>query len=225
MTLPFAHAYKGFEDNFMMDAFRRPRGGRTTPWRRPGFSSVRSNRPVRLAAWLALPALVILAVGCGGGSSKKAKGSTAVAESEQAQEEAAPADALPSVVKKKKAAAKPAEPTPPAPSTKDISKWQSADLDAALARKDVQFVPAVVLYGVRKPDDAKRADELDSLLRRVGRMKDDSPTIPLPLPAGAFADADNQTAAGQAGSAPAGTAPALTPNLMRSFRRRGKDDK
>ena len=80
-----------------------------------------------------------------------------------------------------------------------------ADLDAALARKDLFFAPAVVLYGARSPNDAKRAGELDALLRRVARMKDD-PTIPLPFPPGAFAAAANPAAGSSV--QPSGVAPA-----------------
>ena len=71
------------------------------------------------------------------------------------------------------------------------------------------FGPAVVFYSVAARNDAKRAEELDQLALKVGRMKDDS-TIPLPFPPGAFAAADKQSATttAQPGAAAAKEEPA-----------------
>ncbi|HUE17670.1 MAG TPA: hypothetical protein VMR25_26180 [Planctomycetaceae bacterium] len=174
----------------MMIVSRRDRDGVASTSLRPGSSLVRTKHTLRAAAWLVLAALLIPAVGCGGGSSKKAKESTTVADAEPAQDEEKVAPELAQFVKKRpKLPEKAAAPQPPAASTKDITKWAMADLDSALARKDLMFVPAVFLFSARGTEDAKRAEDLDALARRVGRMKDDAP-IPLPFPPGAFAAAD-----------------------------------
>jgi hypothetical protein len=207
----------------MTDAFRRQRGTAAAPSKRPGSSLLRTHCGLRLAAWFVLPALLLPAVGCGSGSAKKAKESAVVADAEPAAEEEKPAEVVAPVAKKKRkgaekpAAAQPAA-KPPAASTNDISKWEVADLDAALARKDLLFVPAVVLYGVRNPGDAKRANELDSLVRQVARMKDD-PTIPLAFPPNAFSAAD-KSAAGS--SVKPGRANAAAPGKGLRFKIGGK---
>ncbi len=190
LTLSFGHAYKGFGDKLMMIVSRRDRDGVAGTLLRPGSSWIRTKHTLRAAAWLAFAALLIPAVGCGGGSSKKGTESTTVADAEPAQEEEKVAPELAQFVKKKhKLPEKAAAPQPPAPSSKDITKWAMADLDSALARKDPKFVQAVFLFSARGAEDAKRAEDLDALARRVGRMKDDA-TIPLPFPPGAFAAAD-----------------------------------
>jgi hypothetical protein len=192
----------------MTNPLRPPRG---TPIGMPaGFGSswLAVRRPLQMAAWLALPAVLFLAVGCGGGSSKKAKESTTVAAADSSQEEEkeAPAPAPPPA-KKAKVVAKPAEPELPGASTSDISKWEKPDLEAAFARKDSLFVPAVVLYAARGPNDPKRAEELDSLVHKVARMKDDI-AVPLAFPAGAFAAVDTEAAETPAKANPAATTPA-----------------
>jgi hypothetical protein len=210
LTLSFGHAYKGFGDKLMMIVSRRD-GDRTAgTLSGPGSSLVRTKHTFRVAAWLVLAALLMPAIGCGGGSSKKAKESTTVADAEPAQEEEQVAPEPQHFVKKKPMAiGKAAAPQPPAPSTKDISKWTMADLDSALARKDLMFVPAVFLFSARGVEDAKRAEDLDALARRVGRMKDDAP-VPLPFPPGAFAAADKPaaTSPGQPSAAAAAVTPA-----------------
>jgi len=178
---------------------------------------------LRLAAWFVLPALLLPAVGlrqrlpqesegigrrcrCRAGCGRReAGGSGRTGRQKEAKGAEKPAAAQP--------AAK-----PPAASTNDISKWEVADLDAALARKDLLFVPAVVLYGVRNPGDAKRANELDSLVRQVARMKDD-PTIPLAFPPNAFSAAD-KSAAGS--SVKPGRANAAAPGKGLRFKIGGK---
>jgi len=134
---------------------------------------------------------LLLTVGCGGGSGKKQNASTTVGDSEQAPEEEkaapAPAEEAPVAKKKVKIAIKPATPEPPAPSKKDVSKWDMADLNAALARRDPLFAPAVVMFSARNPDDSKRTEDLDALVRQVAKLKDDPPPIPLALPSGALA--------------------------------------
>ena len=114
--------------------------------------------------------------------------------------------------------------TPPAPSTNDITKWTAADLDAAFARKDLMFAPAVVFYSVANRDDAKRAEELDQLALKVGRMKDDS-TIPLPFPPGAFTAAEKQSATttAQPAAAAAKEEPAAKGARFRFGKNRKKD--
>jgi hypothetical protein len=207
----------------MTDAFRRPRGTTAAPSKRPGSSLLRPHCGLRLAAWFVLPALLLPAVGC----AKKPKESAVVADAEPAAEEEKPAEVVaPVAKKKKKGAEKPAAAQPPAASTNDISKWEVADLDAALARKDLLFVPAVVLYGVRNPGDAKRANALDALVRQVARMKDD-PTIPLALPPNAFGGANKSPAGSSATpsvakpAAKSGTKP-LTPLKDMRFNIGGK---
>jgi hypothetical protein len=161
-----------------------------------------------MTACLALPAVLILAVGCGGSSSKKAKDSTTVAEADTSQEEEKEAPAPASPPKKKfKIVEKAAEPEPPGASTSDVSKWEKPDLEAALTRKDILFTPAVVLYSARGPNDPKRAEELDALVRKVARMQDD-PSIQLAIPPGAFASADAESAEAPSKANPAATTPA-----------------
>jgi len=194
-----------------MESFLRHRGRAAGKFRRPDSASARTLRRLRLAGWLVVPALLLLAAGCGGGSDKKQKAAAAVADSEPAQEEekTAPAaeEAAAPVVKRKvkKVAEKPVTPEPPGPSTKDFTKWEVADLNGALARKDLRFVLAVVMFSARNPDDAKRAEELESLLSRVAKWKDDPAPIPLALPPGAFG------AAGSPPHAAAAAAPEQQP--------------
>jgi hypothetical protein len=221
LTVPIAHAYKWFEDQYMINPLRR--SGRTPNGMPPGFDSLllAVGRPLQMAAWLVLPAVLILAVGCGGGSSKKAKDTTTVAEADTSQEEEkeAPAPAPPPK-KKFKIVEKAAEPEPSSASTSDFSKWEKPDLEAALTRKDILFTPAVVLYAARGPNDPKRADELDALVRKVARMKDD-PSIPLAIPAGAYAAADTESPEAPAKANPAATAPAKKGRPAMRFGGRG----
>jgi hypothetical protein len=206
----------------MKDAFLRRRGTTADMIRRPDSSSDRTRRRLRLTGWLVLPALLLLATGCGGGSGKKQNASAAVDNSEPAQEEekAAPAaeeEAAP-VVKRKgkfKLAEKPATPEPPAPSNKkDVSKWDMTDLNAALARRDLWFAPAVVLFSARDPNDSKRAEDLDALVRRVAKLKDDPPPIPLALPPSTLAASGSPPHAAAADT-PAQPAPGAVPAMKR----------
>ncbi len=211
----------------MIHSFRR-RGEAIGIRQRSGLLlSIRMRRVLFLAAWLFVPGLLTLAVGCG--SAKKAKESTAGAEqTAQDEEKEAPAEAAPPVAKKKQRfvmipPAKAVTP-PPAPSTNDITKWKAADLDAAFARKDWMFGPAVVFYSVAARNDAKRAEELDQLALKIGRMKDDS-KIPLPFPPGAFAAAEKQSATttAQPGAASAKEGPAAKGVRFRFGKNRKKD--
>jgi hypothetical protein len=173
-----------------------------------------AKQAMQIAAWLALPASLFLAAGCGGGSDKKPKQSTTVAQNEQGKDEET--DAAPPPVKKKpKAAQKPAAPEPPAASTTDVRKWNIDDLNAALARKDVQFVFGVLFFGMSKPNDAKRAQELDSLVQKVARLKDD-PVPEVPIPAGAFAEADTEPLDAAAKTATTAAAPGAAAGPRRS---------
>jgi hypothetical protein len=192
--------------------------------------SIRARRLLILTAWLSVSGLLTLAGGCGGGSAKKAKESTAVAEAQPAQEEEkdAAAEAPPPAAKKKKQAFVMIPPAkveaPAAPSTDDITKWKAADLDAAFARKDFRFAPAVVFYSVANRDDAKRAEELEQLAQKVARMKDDS-AIPVPFPPGAFTASEKQSAAtlAQPGAAAAKEEPAAKGVRSRFGKNRKKD--
>jgi hypothetical protein len=62
-----------------------------------------------------------------------------------------------------------------------------------LLRKDPQFATAVFVYSVSKPNDPKRAKELDSLAAKIGQWKDD-PAPEVPIPPGAFVEADPEAA-------------------------------
>jgi hypothetical protein len=182
-------------------------------------SPIRGGRAFHLTVWLVCAGLVALTAGCGSGSAKKNE-STAGAANQSAQEEdKEAAEEAPAPPIKKKHKQKPVEiaanAEPAAPSSKDIRKWKAADLDAAFVRKDLMFVPAVVVYSMSDRNDAKRAADLDQLVRKVARMKDDS-KIPLPLPPGSFA-AENQPAAAKAAPAAKG--------LRFGFRRSRKQDK
>jgi hypothetical protein len=173
----------------MMHAIQHRSGQSATARQTPSPLSA-ARRTLWIAAWLSLPAIALLATGCGGGSDKKPKQSTATAQNDsQDEEKDAPAAAPPPRKKQKAVAAKPAEPEAPAASTTDVTKWKGDDLNAALLRKDVGFIGAVVYYSAAKPNDAKRAEELDSLAKKVARLKDD-PVPEVPIPAGAFAAAD-----------------------------------
>jgi hypothetical protein len=194
LTIPIGNAYKWFENKQMMNPFRRH------------SPLVAIRRPLQTAGWLALPAVLILAIGCGGGSSKKAKDSTTVAEADTSQEEEKEAPAPP-LKKKANVVAKAAEPEVVVASTSDVTKWEKPDLESALTRKDVLFAPAVVMYAARGPNDPKRGEELDALVRKVARMKDD-PSILLAIPAGAFAAADTESAEAPAKANAAAPAPA-----------------
>ncbi len=72
-------------------------------------------------------------------------------------------------------------------------------------RKDLLFIPAVIAYSAGGAEDAKRAAELDDLVHKVGRMKDD-PTIPLPL-----VGITNAAAAQSTGGSTAQPTPAVAP--------------
>jgi hypothetical protein len=180
-------------------------------------------------AWLALPAILFLTTGCGGGTDKKPKQSTSVAQTEQGQDEEKDAAPPPPVKKKAKAVEKPAEPAPLAASKADVKKWNLDDLNAALLRKDVQFVFGVMFYGMSKPNDAKRAEELDALVKKVARLKDD-PVAEVPIPPGAFVDVDTDepldaaAKTGTTAAAPAATGPRPTGMPFRGGLRRGRGD-
>jgi hypothetical protein len=214
----------------MLNAFRRDCGPTAGPAADPTDSLPRrhrffSSRGGRLATWLVLPTLLMPLAGCGSGSSKKAGDSTAVAQTDQAQEEEkeAPAPAAPAPKKKQRAALIPAEPDLAAASSNDITKWKSADLDSAILRKDPLFVLAAVVYSANGPNDAKRAGELDALVRKVARLKDDA-TIPLALPSGVFASADVEAPAAPAKAAgtPAAAPGSPRPKKGGAFRFGGK---
>ena len=111
--------------------------------------------------------------------------------------------------KQKAVAVKAAEPEAPAPSTTDVRKWTGGDLNAALLRKDVMFVAGVLFYSATKPNDPKRAEELDALVKKVARLKDD-PVPEVPLPAGALAAVDADPL-DDAPAKPGTTAAAATP--------------
>jgi len=166
-----------------------------------------------VAAWLSLPAIALLAAGCGGGSDKKPKQSTAQAQNDS-QDEEKDAPAPPPKKKQKAVAVKVADPEAPAPSTTDVRRWKSEDLNAALIRKDVMFVAGVLFYSASKPNDAKRAEELDTLVKKVARLKDD-PVPEVPIPAGALAAVDpdplDDTPAKPGTTAAAATPPAKAP--------------
>jgi hypothetical protein len=142
-----------------------------------------------VAGCFALGAFALLAAGCGGGD-KKPKQSTTVAQNDspdEGEKDAAPAP--PPKKKQKAAAVKAEEPEIPAASTKDVTKWDGNELKAALLRKDVMFVTGVAFFGAMRPNDVKRAEELDTLTKKVAALKDD-PAPEIPIPAGAFAEAD-----------------------------------
>jgi hypothetical protein len=202
----------------MLDQPRRRRERSAGPIENP-LSALILTKPKRgfhVAAWFACLAILLPLAGCG--SAKKSK-DAAVAQAEPAQEEAkeegAAAEAPPPPAKKAskfkfiKAPEKAADSPPPAASTKDFMKWNTADLDAAIARKDLLFIPAVIAYSAGGAEDATRAAELDDLVHKVGRMKDD-PTIPLPLPAGPHAAATQQAGAPTTEPSPAATPAAPT---------------
>jgi hypothetical protein len=207
LTVSFGHAYKWFEDNFMNETFLQrlglPHGG--TP-----------------ATLFAIAAMAVLAAGCGG-SSKTPTAASGGGDSGQAQaqeeEKAAPAGdaAAPAPVAKRRnklialKTADTAAVPPPPPSNKDFSKWEMADLDAALARRDLMFVPGAVMFSVRDLNDAKRAQELAELAQRVAKLKDD-PTIPLAMPSAASpVGAKAPQAGAPAAAAPAAATPVATP--------------
>jgi hypothetical protein len=201
----------------MMHAIRH-RSGQSATARQTPTSLTAARRTLWIAAWLSLPAIALLATGCGGGSDKKPKQSTAVAQNDsQDDEKDAPAPAPPPKKKQKAVAVKPAEPEVPAASTTDVRKWKGDDLNAALLRKDVMFVAGVLVYSAAKPNDAKRAEELNSLVQKVARLKDD-PVPEVPIPAGAFAAVDpdplDETAANPGTTAGAATSAAKGPGRM-----------
>lgn len=196
---------------------RRRQTGLAAVSARKFVSSLTGRRTMELTAWLVLPAILLVAAGCSGGSEKKPNQSTTVAQSDQGSDEEK--DVAPPPVKRKlkqKAAQKPAEPEAPAASSNDVRKWKADDLSAALLRKDIQFLPAVMFYGMSKPNDAKRAQELDALLKKVGRLKDD-PVPEVPLPAGVLAEVDTESLDTPAKPG-AAAAPAATTDQKGGFR-------
>ena len=62
-----------------------------------------------------------------------------------------------------------------------------------MLRKDPLFATAVFVFSVSKPNDPKRAKDLDSLASKIGQWKDD-PAPEVPIPAGALAEADTDAA-------------------------------
>jgi len=163
--------------------------------------------------------LLCISAGCGGGSTSGPQPPATTSASEvKSEEDANPAEAKAADLAKGKKwkIGKPDEKaSPPAPPLKnDISKWAIADIDAALARNNLMFVPGLMVYSARRPDDSKRAAELEGLLRRVAKMKDDpNPSLALALPPGAF------PAEGSGAAAPA--AKAADP-MMQRFSKFGK---
>ena len=194
----------------MMHAIQHP-SGQSASGRQTASPVSAARRTVWGAAWLAVPALALFTAGCGGGTDKKPKQSTTVAQNESQDDEKdapAPAPAPKKKQKQKLFDTKPAEAEAPPPSTTDVRKWKGDDLNAALLRKDVMFVAGVLFYSATKPNDAKRAEELDSLVKKVARLKDD-PVPEVPIPAGAFAALDVDPT--EDGAAKPGTAAAATP--------------
>jgi hypothetical protein len=174
-----------------------------------------SGSTIQIVSWLALPAILSLAPGCSGSADKKPKASTAVAQSAPAQDaeetDAAPAQP-PKKQPKKAVEKKPAEPELPAPSTADVTKWKADDLNAALVRKDVKFIMGAMFFGMKQMNSAKSAADLDGLLQKVAKLKDD-PAPEVPIPAGLLAEADTDEPADAAAKhgAPAAAAAAATP--------------
>jgi hypothetical protein len=120
--------------------------------------------------------LALTAPGCG--SKSKTPAHTVAADAEQKAEE--PAEKPPAKVEKKP----PVVVAPPAPPVRhvpqDVTKWQLADLQAALAVHDLRFVMAVLMFSVQNRNGQKEAQDLKALLASAGQMKDD-PSIALPL--------------------------------------------
>jgi hypothetical protein len=146
----------------------------------------------RTVAMICLAAVVAaLALGCGNGSSKpQVSEAKNRADSEPADPPQEEAPAPKPVAKKFKVAPKSAEPDlAPLPS-KDPRQWKIADLQRAISRKDPMFSLAAFMYG-SKPNDSKRAGELDALLGQIAKMSDDANiTVPIaassaPTPGGA----------------------------------------
>lgn len=126
---------------------------------------------------------------------------------EAAKKKAEPAPAPAESDKKNKIVEQAAAPPAGRPRPKDLSKWELADLKASLTKKELPFAMAAVLYSAQKAGDAKRAADLDDLLRQAGKMADD-PTISLPLVAAGSAPVKPSTTPGARPFAPA-AAPAM----------------
>jgi len=223
LTVAFRHAYNQMRGKLMQHPFFKfgestfdhqavancERGG-------PSFRDLRSA--VRLAGWLTLPAALLLAVGCGGGSDKKQK-AVAVAESsgDDDDKEAPSQEAAPAPKKKAKVVVQAEEPEPAPPAVHDINKWDLAQLNAALNRRDPQFAMAAILFSARDAADAKRAADLDSLLQKVAKIKDDA-SIPLALPPGAFTGGDKSPVAAPGAPGQAQPPGGLMPGRRRMIR-------
>jgi len=165
--------------------------------------------------------LVLLASGCGG--SRSGPEETADKDEEEAEEKPAAAPPPKVAPAKQLAAAKAAAEEVPAPKSKNPTQWDYADLKGALARKDQQFPAGVFLYGAQRPGDPKRAEDLDALLRQVGKMKDD-PVVGVPLPAGALGTTAAPVASGALSLPAAAAMPAPTAPIQGLFRRRNRKD-
>jgi hypothetical protein len=165
-----------------------------------------SRRPVRYAwqaagsrGWLLLGiCLALTAPGCG--SKSKTPAPTVAADAEQKAQE--PAEKPPAIAEKKPpvVAAPPAAPVRHVP--QDVTKWQLADLQAALAAHDLRFVMAVLVFSVQNRNGQKEAQDLKALLASAGQMKDDPsialPLSPAPVPATGAVTASKPVVPGQA---------------------------
>jgi|SRR5579862_5560709 len=164
--------------------------------------------------------LVLVASGCGGSSS----GPDQAADKDDEEEEKPAAAPPPKVALAKQiAAAKAAPEEAPAPKSKNPAQWDYADLKGALARKDQQFPMGVVLFGAQRPGDSKRAEDLDALLRQVGKMKDDA-VVGVPLPPGALATTAAPVTSGAINLPAAAAIPEPTAPIRGMFRRRNRKD-
>lgn len=168
--------------------------------------------------------LVLVASGCGGSSSGPDQAADKDDE-EEAEEKPAAAPAPKVAPAKQLAAAKAAPEESPAPKSKNPAQWDYADLKGALARKDLRFPMGVVLYGAQRPSDSKRAEDLDALLRQVGKMKDDA-VVGVPLPPGALATTAAPVTSGAINLPAAAAMPAPTAPIQGMFgnRRRNRKD-
>jgi hypothetical protein len=120
--------------------------------------------------------LALTAPGCG--SKSKTSAHAVAADAEQKAEE--PAEKPPAKVEKKPpvVVAPPAAPMRRVP--QDVTKWQLADLQSALAAHDLRFVMAVLVFSLQNRTGEKEAQDLKALLASAAQMKDD-PNISLPL--------------------------------------------
>jgi hypothetical protein len=118
--------------------------------------------------------LAFAAPGCGNSSTpKNPSAQPAVAAADEQAE--APAE-KPAAKVEKKPEAKPAPPLARR-RPQDPTKWELADLKSGLSAHDARFLPAVVVFTSKHPNDA---EDLRALVERAGQLKDD-PSITLPL--------------------------------------------